>query len=116
MKPFDLEAAKAGAPIMCRDGTPAKLIAHVPEAKPGYRVVVLVGSDIVTVQFENGRHWADVESNADIFMAPKKRTVWLNLYPTAGNTAHFHDTQKGADAFADSSRIGGKAWPLEIEE
>lgn len=118
MKPFDLEAAKAGAPIMCRDGTPAKFIAHVPEAKPGYRVVVLVGSDTVTVQFENGRHWADVESYADIFMDPKKRTVWLNLYPspTACRAAYHYDTREEADGSAGSNRIGGKAWPLEIEE
>jgi hypothetical protein len=114
MKPFDLAAAKAGAPIMCRDGTPAKFIAHVPEAKPGYRVVALVGSDTVTVQFEDGRHWADVESNTDLFMAPTKRTVWLNMY--LNGIARMHPTQRAADESGENNRIGGKAWPLEIED
>lgn len=112
MKPFDLEAAKAGALIMCRDGTPAKLIAHVPEAKPGYRVVVLVGSDTVTVNFEAGRSWR--ECDTDLFMAPTKRTVWLNLYPN--EVARMHPTQRAADESGENNRIGGKAWPLEIEE
>ena len=46
MKPFDLEAAKRGEPIICRDGTPAKFIAHVPEANISERVVALMGTSI----------------------------------------------------------------------
>ncbi len=115
MKPFDLEAAKRGEPIVCRDGTPAKFIAYVPEACPACRVVVLVG-DFVVAKAVDGRRWPDLSGDTDIFMAPKKRTVWLNLYPKACNTAHFYATQKEADRSADPSRIGGKAWPLEVEE
>ena len=37
MKPFDLEAAKAGAPIVTRDGRSAKFIAHVAEARNKYQ-------------------------------------------------------------------------------
>ena len=32
MKPFDLEAAKRGEPIVTRGGEAAKFIAHVPDA------------------------------------------------------------------------------------
>ena len=45
MKPFDLEAAKAGAPIVTRDGRPAKFIAHVAEAHPSQRLLVLIDGD-----------------------------------------------------------------------
>ena len=39
MKPFDLEAAKRGEPIQCRDGRPVKFIGHVPEAHDHNRIV-----------------------------------------------------------------------------
>ena len=113
MKPFSLEAAKRGEPIVCRDGTPAKFIAYVPEARPACRVVVLAG-DFVVTEAVDGRRWTDVESDTDIFMAPKKRTVWLNLY--SNEAARMHPTQRAADESGENNRIGGKAWPLEIEE
>ena len=113
MKPFSLEAAKRGEPIVCRDGTPAKFIAYVPEARPAYRVVVLV-DDLVAAKCADGRHWPDSDSNNDIFMAPKKRTVWLNLY--SNEVARMHPTQRAADESGENNRIGGKAWPLEVEE
>ena len=53
MKPFDLEAAKAGAPIVTRDGRPAKFIAHVAEVHPNHRLLVLIDGD-VHLKFENG--------------------------------------------------------------
>lgn len=118
MKPFSLEAAKRGEPIVCRDGTPAKFIAHVPEARPAYRVVVLV-DDLVAGRAVDGRRWPDFECDTDIFMAPVKRTVWVVLYPGCGprGAALYFNTQEEAEAQVVLSRvIGGKVWPLEIEE
>lgn len=114
MKPFSLEAAKRGEPIVCRDGTPAKFIAYVPEARPAYRVVVLV-DDLVAAKCADGRHWPDSDSNNDIFMAPKKRTIWINAY-WGGATVFSFATEEAADAAATKGRIGDKAWSLEIEE
>lgn len=114
MKPFDLEAAKRGEPIVCRDGTPAKFIAHVPEAREVHRVIALRKGEIMMV-FENGAYNRNgPEDQDDLFMAPKKRTVWLNLY--SNEAARMHPTQRAADASGKNNRIGGKAWPLEIEE
>ena len=83
MKPFDLEAAKAGTPIVTRDGRPAKFIAHVAEAHPSQRLVVLIDG-VVRMSWEDGKYLgrgnpAHVSDN-DLFMAPVKRTVWINLY------------------------------------
>ena len=114
MKPFSLEAAKRGEPIVCRDGTPAKFIAYVPEARPACRVVVLAG-DFVVTEAVDGRRWTDVESDTDVFMAPKKRTIWINAY-WSGATVFSFGTQEEADKAATKDRLGGKAWPLEIEE
>ena len=78
MKPFDLEAAKAGAPIVTRDGRPAKFIAHAAEAHPSQRLLVLIDGG-VHLKFESGRYSnspAHVSHN-ELFMAPVKRTVWV---------------------------------------
>ena len=115
MKPFDLEAAKAGAPIVTRDGRPAKFIAHVAEAHPGQRLLVLVGG-AVCKSFEDGRHLSisGGDSEYDLFLAPTKRTVWVNVYGYGGAT--WYDIEKAADDGALSGRLGGRAWPTEIEE
>ena len=115
MKPFDLEAAKAGAPIVTRDGRPAKFIAHVAEAHPSQRLLVLIDG-VVHTKFENGKYAASPAhvSDHDLFMAPVKRTVWVNLYEYG--IARWHDTEKNAEHCAGRNRLGNRAWPIEIEE
>ena len=112
MEPFDLEAAKRGEQIVTRDGREAKFIAHVPEATSVYRVIVLVQNIIFHVT-SSGLH-GDTRSPSDMFMAPKKRTVWVNFYRTGHTTRHF--TQAEADYRAISEdRINNKAFTVEIE-
>jgi len=112
MKPFDLEAAMRGDPIVCRDGTSAKFIAHVPETNETSRILYLVSNDIKSAA-ENGMYYGRGWHKLDLFMSPKKRTVWVNFY---GHTcASYYDTQEQADKSSCSIRIG-KAWPVEIEE
>lgn len=111
MKPFDLEAAKRGEPIMCRNGTPVKFIAFVPEADVCNKVVVLRAGVVVTYS-ANGEGAA---YNTHLVMAPKKRTIWINAY-WSGATVFSFGTQEEADKAATKDRLGGKAWPLEIEE
>ena len=115
MKPFDLEAAKRGEPIQTRDGTPVKFIAHVPEAKREIRVVVLIDGEIVCMN-EEGSHTEVLATELDLFMAPRKRTVWVNLYSTESGFSYYYDTKEKADEGSCSRRIGHRAWPLEIEE
>jgi len=116
MKPFDLEAAKRGEPIVTRDGREAKFIAHVPEANEIQKIVVSVDKGLISLR-QNGRTWKDTDTRSDLFMAPKKRTVWVNLY--SDGEAFYHYTQEEADDLdsgAKEDRIGGKAYPVEIEE
>lgn len=115
MKPFDLDAAKRGEPIVCRDGTPVKFIAYVPEAHDPEKIVVHSSMHGVSTRHPEGCRYRSTASEFDLFMAPIKRTVWVNLYPGSGST-YYHDTQEVADERAGRDRIGGKAWPLEIEE
>jgi hypothetical protein len=104
MKPFDLEAAKRGDPIY--ETTMSALVHFVGIDSEGEYVV-------------EHQHLMYRRTGNELRMAPKKRTVWVNLY--SHSEAFHYSTQKEADADsremnAANPRIGGKAWPLEIEE
>jgi hypothetical protein len=97
MKPFDLEAAKAGKPIVTRDGRKARLLAHVPEARQGYRVVAFIaGDDSAGAFYEDGTYIQSEECRSDLFMDGESRTVYVNVFP--GGHADWFDTEAEARA------------------
>ena len=111
MKPFDLEAAKRGEPIVRDDGVPCKFIAFVPEAEMHEQLIISFNGSI-HFYFKDGTN----QSLRRLVMAPKKRTVWVNFYPNTTSAA-VHETEERADHYAKGvRRIGGKAYPVEIEE
>ena len=72
-KKFDLEKAKAGEPIITRDGRPARFIAHVPDAiYKSERLIVLVNR-CMQGRYIGGNATTDRESGGDIVMAPKPK-------------------------------------------
>ena len=115
MKPFDLEAAQRGEPICTRDGREAKFIAHVPDLESLRNVIVVIDGTVRTLR-EDGCIDGVVAYPTDLFMAPKKRTVWVNVYPPHLPFSHHYETLVLANDNAMIGRIGGKAYPIEIEE
>lgn len=82
MKPFNLEQAKAGRPLVTRDGRSARFIAHVPEAAPLYRVLCLVAKEASVFTFtETGKAFPDTDTSHDLFMVSSKRTWWIAVWP-----------------------------------
>lgn len=121
MKPFDLEAAKRGSPLINRQGQAVKFICVEPDADVDTRLLVLTEGR-VTPLYENGKYYDVGVSEKDVFMAPKKKIVWINLYKEGFlslehfSSGYVYETEMLADANCLESRIGGKAWSLEIEE
>ena len=104
MKPFNLEAAKRGDPIVTRDMREAKFIVHVPEANPSFRINVLINGEIFSLS-ETGNYWEGIKASTnDLFMAPEKRTVWVNLYPQNIPYPYPFDSEEKADQFASLHR------------
>lgn len=68
MKPFDLEAAMRGEPLVTRDGRKAKFVAYVQQSK-GEKVIALIDGDVFMF-FENGCYCREGEDSDDLFMAP----------------------------------------------
>jgi len=123
MKPFDLERALAGDPVVTRGGKEVQQIVHLHACNRVFNVFAVVNGETYTFNIE-GKYSAGhvfksicpLGSDMDLFMAPKKRTVWVNLYPKGGGTFYYYNDEQAADRMAGYDRIGGKAYPVEIEE
>lgn len=88
--PFDLEAAKAGAPVMTRDGRPVRILAFDVKSEE-YPVVAVVPThdgkyESVEVYTKNGQYnddgYDDIkdEYDYDLVMALTKHRAWVNVY------------------------------------
>ena len=76
MRPFNLEAAKAGAPLVTRNGRRARVVAHVPEADEGYRLIVYIDGDGgVTDLCDSGRVDDRYQYPSDVFLAQEQMEV-----------------------------------------
>lgn len=73
MKPFDLTAAKAGAPLITRDGRPAKFVAHWDGTDDGIDLVVFIEGNLC---FRLGNGVSHKATSGDLFMAPRKVVKW----------------------------------------
>ncbi|HDR9003039.1 TPA: hypothetical protein QDA99_006598 [Burkholderia vietnamiensis] len=122
MKPFDLEAAKRGEPIVTRDGRSVVFVAHDPSFTETHRVIVRVeGTGSPRCYLESGAYYKGDTNDLDLFMAPRKRTVYVNVYDQAnplgesqGNFAVWHESEAVARKHADKSALAC-AVPVEIE-
>lgn len=80
-KPFDLEKAKAGEPIITREGESATFVAYIPECASGHRLIVYIhGRETTTDYFDSGKFLNGGENLLDLFMAPKKIKRWVNVF------------------------------------
>ena len=123
MKPFDLEAAKAGAPVIQRCGRPARIVDF--NLKNGEYPLAVVYTDgyndeHVTEFSTRGEYYrGTTEDERDLMMAPVKKTGWLNVYPAIDGrnvypTSSLYETQAEADLAAGAHRL--RCLPVEWED
>lgn len=97
MKPFDLEAAKRGEPIINRQGVEARFLGHVAENEEFERIAVAAGGTIYGCSETGLFARYDPETCLDLFMAPKpkvKREGWVNIYPGPMTGKHIHASKQ----------------------
>jgi hypothetical protein len=110
MKPFDLQAAIAGAPIQFNDGEKLKFVAYVPEAKINDRFVYMVADGYVRSSPADTVH---------IFMSQVVKTYWFNVYAGKSGVPYFGvPFDNEADATKYSNCVDGylKTISFDIEE
>lgn len=85
LKPFDLKAALAGAPVRTRAGKKITSIFHAPEAKE-YPVIAIIDGDVFTFT-ATGRVYGSLarcENHRDLFLESTTREAWVNVYDGVG--------------------------------
>ena len=84
MKPFNLEEAKAGAPVCTRDGWPVRIVCYDMKGHKNSPILALVESPVgvesVASYRLNGHYSLDSIMDIDLMMASVKREGWVNLY------------------------------------
>lgn len=84
LKPFDLNAAKAGKPVCTRDGRKARIICF--DAKDTQPIIGLYEKNIDGIVREylcsyhtDGRMYDDQDTGYDLMMLPEKKEGWVNV-------------------------------------
>lgn len=83
LKPFSLEAAKAGKPVCTRNGRKARIVLFDLKDK-NYPIAAAVldsdGDESIRTYTSEGIYDKDEISGLDLMMLPEKREGWMNVY------------------------------------
>jgi hypothetical protein len=81
LKPFDLQKALAGDPVVTRGGHKVSQIVYLPGRINGPPVAAFSDSRCLCYRPLDGRTSEGYDTDYDLFMAPKTVTKYVNVYP-----------------------------------
>lgn len=106
MKPFSLEAAKAGKPVCTRDGAKARIICF--DAKSDAPIIALIttddGTEIAFDYLSDGTFFNSENPDNDLMMLPEKKEGWVNIYKE-GVDQYIYNNEKAASSRRGSDCI-----------
>lgn len=107
LKPFSLEAAKAGKPVCTRDGRKARIICfdRIDSTGCNLSIVALIqcgGTEVSQLYCDDGKR--GVKSDLDLMMLPEKKEGWVNVYQGGKLDTKSYPTKK--EAFDKASPKG----------
>ena len=126
LRPFNLEEAKAGKPVVTRDGRKVRLFCFDLVGDDTIAGAVTIGEgkeEDVTSWTAEGRYISRMEEHArDLFMAPVENTVWVNVYRNKNEdrscdvsiTGGYESKASAVDGHANNGYIG--TFPLTYTE
>lgn len=86
LKPFDLEAAKAGKPVCTRDGRRVRIICFDMNSFNNHIIVALIteenGTESIYSYTSEGK-WKETKTENDLMMLSEKKGGWVNVYKFA---------------------------------
>ena len=133
LKPFNLEAAKAGKPVCTRDGRKARIICFDAKRKDRKNIMALIPSkeypgfeDLVAYP-NNGNYHGGHENDGDLMMLPEKKEGWVNIYNrnrprTSSENCYImtgvsvFETKEGAISYIDKDKEYIDTVKIEWEE
>lgn len=112
LKPFDLAAAKAGAPVVTRCKSTYIFGAHNKDATRTCKIIGWIGGTMYGHnEFGKWLGTGEEQSARDLFMAPVQKEGWINIYSnvvhlsTIANIYGPYETEELAHRFADKDRV-----------
>ena len=113
LKPFDLEAAKAGKSVCTRDGRKARIICFDRKStmqNSKFKIIALItengGENLIGFFDEYGKDFED-NDNRDLMMLPEKHEGWVNIYQKEQNRfpkGIFPSKDKAIEAISEIGR------------
>lgn len=119
MKPFNLEKALQGEPVVTRDGRDVTSISYIRKSDYPPIVEAFIGKDKF-IYVPTGRHFLYGDSPLDLFMKSKTEKYYLNIYKEdiASGIKHtgnlFRSYEVARELACSSSYL--KTIEIEIEE
>lgn len=123
-KPFDLEQAVAGKPVVTRESKAVvKVVSFVGIATiTEFPIMFCLEGFIYCCTAEGKMYPGNDEGSRDLFMHVEDEAVWVNVYQNPNGSKHTHSypTQAAADESAVSvvtwaERMNGKAYKLVLD-
>lgn len=112
MKEFDLEKAKAGAPLCTRDGDKARIVCYDMKNKDGYHILALIdydGEEIGASYLDNGRAFLDPTETRghDLMLADVKHEGWVLVYDNVQCGRTIFPSEERAMEYIETVNING---------
>ena len=126
LKPFSLEAAKAGKPVCTRDGRKARIICfdRIDSTGCNLPIVALIQceeTEVLRLYREDGKRNVEVDLALDLMMLPEKKKGWVNVMEGAagkvyvGNNIYRTEDEAKEGASRFTSKLIANI-PIEWEE
>jgi len=92
MKPFNLQDALAGKPVITRDGKKVFEIVHLSSMKNERNILAIFENDCMLYRHDGTcmLNLGDSHSS-DLFMAAEKKSIWINIFESIENGELFTD-------------------------
>lgn len=119
-RPFDLDAAVRGEPVVTRDGEKVTELYYFKTTNETRKLCAVIEGNIVWFD-DVGKINGAQEFGYDLFMASKTKTYYMNVYKSVchGNyfiCSYLHKSDFEAKALANSDKEYIKTISFEIEE
>lgn len=117
LKPFDLEAAKAGKPVCTRDGRKARIISFDRHGEDCPIIALVVDSknaeceEVIDYTLDGICNENIINHNKyDLMMLPQKKEGWVRIYKSASNvyylSSNIYKTEEEAKHSSDCCYVG----------
>jgi hypothetical protein len=95
MKPFNLEEALAGKPVVCKNGWEVTEIVYMPTVISRLKLLAVAHGVVRAYDREGNFNSFSDNNELQLFMAEEKKSIWINVYDNERDL--FVSTHKTSD-------------------